>query len=202
MKNRRLFVTALIAVIAFVMAACSSAPSAAPTDPLVFDNAELVAVQARNADFGNANDAPGGGSAFYFSNAKTTLESGTYEIIISRQRSLDARHYQYLEFDITADNLDLLDDVIGFFPRLRTGETYVQFNGSAPMNAAISSITGESEWVTVVIPMSDASGMVLHELGENYRMVLPRIESIMLRFILNDMEPVPGRIYLRNFVFK
>jgi len=186
-----LIVALLIAMAA--LAACGSSAAAAkePAGPLTFDNFEISALQARGADTGIADGAA------YFSHAKTTLESGTYEILLSRQRALDVRPYEYLEFEIMTDNLDLFDDIGGFFPRLRTGETYVQFNNSKALQSALAAAQ-PNEWVKVT---AQITSVTFHEHGEEYRTVVPRVDSLLLRFICADMENYDGKIYLRNFIF-
>jgi len=196
MENRKkigcISIITMLMIIALVMTACSSAPKAPPAEVLAFDNVDISVMQARGAVSGIED------GVLYFSNAKTTLESGTYEILITRQRSVDARPYQYLEFDIMADNLDLLDDFVGFFPRLRTGETYTQFNGSAGLNRAIANVPGVNEWVTVTVSIASSNA---HERAEDFRVVMPRVDSLLLRFICNDMDRINGKIFLRNFRF-
>ena len=195
MENRKNFgglsIISII-LITLVMTACTSAPKAPPAEVLIFDNLEISVIQARGAVSGVEN------GVLYFSNAKTTLESGTYEILITRPRSVDARPYQYFEFDIMADNLDLLDDFVGFFPRLRTGETYTQFNGSAGLNRAIANVSGVNEWVTVTVSIASSN---THERAEDFRVVMPRVDSLLLRFICNDMDRINGKVFLRNFRF-
>jgi hypothetical protein len=185
-------IIALTVIITLVMAACGTAPRTPPAEVLEFDNIEISVLQARGSSSGTTD------GVHFFSNAKTTLESGTYEILLTRPRSVDARSYEFLVFEISADNLDLLDDFIGFFPRLRTGETYTQFNGSSALTNAVSTISAEGEWATVSVSIALSNA---HAFGEDYRVVMPRVDSLLLRFICNDMEPVNGRIFLRNFRF-
>ena len=192
MENKNRFVFVLAIIISLVVAACASTPQGPPPEALVFDNAEISVLQARGSSSGIED------GAFFFSGAKTTLESGTYEILLSRPRALDARQYEFLVFEISADNVDLLDDFIGFFPRLRTGENYTQFNGSSALLNAVSTISEPGEWATVSVSIAASNA---HERGEDFRMVMPRVDSLLLRFICNDMEPVEGKIFLRNFKF-
>jgi hypothetical protein len=95
------------------------------------------------------------------------------------------------------DNLDLFDDFIGFFPRLRTGEEYTQFNGSSALINAVSAVD-ENEWARVTVSILQSNA---HAREENYRMVMPRVDSLLFRFILNDMEPIDGKIFIRNIQF-
>lgn len=190
MGNKKI-VIGLAMVLALVLAACSSSPKEPPPEAVMFDNLEISALQARGANTGKENDA------FFFSGAKTTLESGTYEILLSRQRAVDLRPYGYFEFEIMADNIDLLDDCDGFFPRLRTGEVYTQFNGTSGLRAALASAE-EGQWVKVTVSIAPSNA---HERGEEIKTVLPRVDSLLLRFICNDMEPIKGKIYIRNFQF-
>ena len=198
-KKRLVGIVVLTIIVALITAGCGSAPSAgggggeaAASGPAVFDNLEISALQARNAECGKDGDV------YFFSGAKTSLESGTYEILLARSRAVSARGYQYLEFEIKADNMDLLEDIDGFFPRIRTGETYTQFNGSRALKGAIAEASGAENWIQVSVPIGADN---THELGDNLRTVLPRIDSLLFRFICMDMEPVSGKIYLRNFRF-
>ena len=195
MGNRKIFVIALAIVTVLALGACSSSPAAKapPATSLDFNNLEISALQARGATTG-----PADGGAFFFSGAKTTLESGTYEILLSRNRAVDVRPYEYLEFEISTDNMDLLDDTDGFFPRLRTGETYTQFNGTAGLRAALANVSTEGEWAKVTVSIAASNA---HERGEEIRGVLPRVDSILLRFICNSMDSIDGKIFVRNFQF-
>lgn len=200
MKNKRFFgVLALLAAGALIMAACGSAPAAAPSGPLAFDGADIEAIQTiRGADFG-VTEGPGGGQAFFITSAKTALESGTYELLFIRPRPVNVTPYSYIVFEMAADNLDLLDDIGGFFPRLRLGTTYVQFNATAAFRTAVASVSEPGQWFEVSAPIQNEN---IHENGENFKSMKARAEIVMFRFICKDMENIDGKIFFRNIHFE
>jgi len=204
MEKRKLLVGIAIIALALAMAACGTTQAgggggggggAGPAEFLEFGtSAEISALQARGAECGMEN------GAYWFSGAKTALESGTYEILFIRQgRGLDARPYEYLEFEMSTDNLELFDEFVGFFPRLRTGETYTQFNGSAALLTAASAVSAPNEWVKVAVSIDSSNA---HERGEEIRVVLPRIDSLLFRFICDGTDSIPGKIFIRNIGFR
>ena len=200
------FGTVIVMAVAIVLlAACGSTGPSAPREAqLPFDNAVLSMVYSvpPNAQYGTVQDAPGGGGfAYFISGAKTTIESGTYELLFSRDRPatpVDVRPYDFIVFEMMTDNLDLFADMGGHFPRVNNGDIYVQFNGTSQMQEALANAE-VLQWVTIRTPIAATN---VHENADEYRAVTPRVNGIRLRFILQDMYPIDGRIYIRNIRFE
>lgn len=203
-QNIKFCVSILAAAAVLFAAGCATGGRAPAGEVQLFDNAQISMVYTvATARYGTVTDAPGGGGfAFYFSDAKTMVESGTYEVLLSRARpspNLDVRGNRYLEFEIMTSNLELFDDMVGFFPRLRNNDIYVQFQGTYPLLDAIAGATEVHQWVSVSVPVIAET---IHARHDEFRTVMPRVNGILFRFILQDQEPIDGRIYIRNVQFR
>ena len=202
MKNRIAFgITVILAAVVVVVmtTACGSAPDAPPPDgPLPFgENRMNMRETLQTPNFGSQEDESGQ-IVYFISNAKSPIETGTYEILFTRSTFLNISDYNYLVFDIMTDNLELFDDIQGFFFRVFSGVNYVQFNGNAAMMAAFNRISEEGQWVTIRAPIGVGN---VHANPDNFRMAIRRMNVLGLRFICNNMDPIEGTIYFRNVHF-
>ena len=201
MKNTILAMRSIVLIAAAavcVLTACGSSPQQQgeverPLD-LNFTSIALRHQASQTAVADRVADAPGGGEAFFISDAKTRLETGTYEIFFSMSRPIDIRAYDYIVFDMMVDNIDLLYNIQGFFPRLfARGETWVQFGNSQAFHAGAAN-AAEGEWFTVRAPIQTAQANV-----DNFRAVKSNFLAVLIRLICDDMDPIDGNIYFRNF---
>jgi hypothetical protein len=95
------------------------------------------------------------------------------------------------------DNFDVMNNINEHYPRIRTDDTFVQFQGSSNYRGAIDGQLGgaSQKWITVAVPI----GMFnIHENRNNFDAVMPSVNNFLLRFIAANPDPVNGRIYFRN----
>ena len=198
MKNITAMHSIVLVVAVCMLMACGSSPQQQgeverPLD-LNFTSIALRHQASQEAVADRVADAPGGGEAFFVSDAKTRLETGTYEILFSLDRPVDIRAYDYLVFDMMVDNIDLLYNIQGFFPRLfARGETWVQFGNSQAFHRGANE-AAEGEWFTIRAPIQTAQANV-----DNFRPVKNNFLAVLIRLICDDMDPIDGRMYFRNF---
>ena len=205
MKKRRITAMSipLIAVTAaclLMAAACGSSPQeTGPMDPMpiTIANFSLRNPVNRAAVAERTTDADGG-EAFFISDAKSNLDAGAYRVVFTLDRPVNIRAYRYLVFEMMADNIELLYNIQGFFPRFftRGEETWVQFGCSEAYHAGVSG-AAEGEWFTInaaiQVPMAGA---------DNLRVVFGNMLSFEWFIMTDDMIPIDGRIYFRNIRFE
>ena len=138
------------------------------------------------------------GPWYYISNAKTAIETGTYEVEFLLEELIDAGNYDYLVFEIMGDSPLIFRDISNSFPRLRNseadGDAWVQFRGESLKNRTDGLIGQANVWGKVVI---DITASNVHS-GGPHEAVMPSIDIVLLRIITTSTSSPAGRIYFRN----
>jgi hypothetical protein len=160
----------------------------------------------RDVAFGFANDA------FFIENAKADTDGaagrGRYEIYFYFEETINASLYRFLTFEISADNIDILQDIDEHYPRFRDFHpddprpgAFVQFFGhdyrrliDSPFHAA-DPFAGT--WGTVRIPIDNLPANI-HENSQNFELVMTNAGVLALRFITKASGGQIGKIYFRN----
>ena len=200
-------VITVAAVSALIVISCGSSPSAEVPSELQITPAEFLPYADgqgfRNADFSPRSGRitmPDGIAAYFIEHAKTRMQSyGTYEIRLNLDRSINFRRtgYNRMSIEIATENIDILDDIGAFFPRLinRSGE-FAQWPRYDDFSAARDRLEDDSmvfttlEWSFLGEMHSNSSATGLSAMTD--------VTSIILRLIPRTDEDIPGKIYFRN----
>jgi len=178
-------------------------------DPIVTIEARLgnpleaAAVLAKNggrpAAHGTIANPAGTGTVFYVENCKTTIETGTLEIYFALDEVTDISAYNWLSYEITADNYEILDDITGHYPRfLHLYPTFVQYEINPIWRMAIMmELQGQlpGKWATVTMQLATSG---FHAGAPNYQICMEELHHIGLRYITEGTPGLPGKIYFRN----
>ena len=195
---------AIIATAAVCLAACASSPAGAG-GTVLFEGAipTVSGPPLVPPSIGITQDPPGGGGpAYFWSDAKTPLETGTVEIKFSRSRFVSIRGLDYLAFELMVDNIALLNDVTGFFPRLYFGtgdRDFVQFRNTPEIRDILAAGQEAGQWFTVRVPVTEVT---IHAFEQNYSASKNSLCAVMFRFICITKDEIPGTWYVRNIRFE
>ena len=161
------------------------------------------------AAFGAINPVPtAGGSGWFARNAKIgdNNNDSRMEIFFNLENFIDALPYNFLTYEIAADNEAVLEDIVGHYPRFRQSvepnshtQTMVNTSWRALIQDQVSG-NGQPRWVRMVVPINEyyfATGQTIHEHPQNWEIVLGNFDQIGLRYIASPTK-VPGTFYFRN----
>ena len=205
MHNMAVFT--VVAAIIFAAGACGSSPREAGASELLVIPQTFVTF-ADNTGYVNSNFEPKAGTvtledgteAFYIEHAKTRMQTnGTYEVRfwLANRDAINFRSggYTRMSVDIATNNPELLDDIVGFYPRLRkiAGE-WVQWNRTSDFLSVATELDSDpTEFVTMEWSIVGE----LHS-GNTTFASMTDVSNIWLRFIPATNADIPGRLYFRN----
>ena len=209
MKKRFLDVMHSIAVITIAViciTACTSSPERA-AGVVVFEGAtpSVAGPPIAPPTAGITQEPPGGGpAAYFFSNAKSAQgSSGHVELKLSRTRFINIARQDHLVFDFMVDNIELIDDIRGFYPRLFFGpgnREFTQFRATPEFQDILAAEQPqEGQWFTVRVPVGEVN---IHDLAQNYSASKSSMCGLMIIFTTRSMDVVPGTWYVRNIRFE
>ena len=169
------------------------------------DGAVIISTTLHEATSANPafsiTPAPGGGAAYFVENAKVIqgpgAEGGRYELAFLLDKAIDLSGYEYLEYDIMGDTIEILRDIVGHYPRFynSTGDdaNFWQYEANSQYRFHVDPTTATGlTWFRVRVPIS--SGTATHAGDYNF---MSNVDTIRLRYIASGTE-MEGRIYFRN----